>query len=321
VTVLPVLPVTVTASTTSTPYGTVPTVTCTLSGDTYGAPTGPATTPATIVTATTDTTSSPLVGANTCSHTLSDPRYTFSYVDGNASVTPIPIVITASSGTMPYGGTVPTITAGFSDGFVNGQDSSVLTTQPTCSTTATSHSNVGSYPSSCTGAAAVNYTFTYVNGAVTVTAVPLVITASSTSVTVGSAVPTITAGFSGFVNGDSSAVLTTLPTCSTTYTTSSTVAGSPYPSSCSGAADPNYTITYVPGTVTVTAVATAPVVVTPTTTTTVPAAAPTTAPAIAFTGAMLSDEWVAGSAAVLLGIGLVLVGRRRRRNPRHAANK
>jgi hypothetical protein len=37
-------------------------------------------------------------------------------------------------------------------GFVNGETAASLTTQPTCSTTATSSSPVGSYPSSCSGA-------------------------------------------------------------------------------------------------------------------------------------------------------------------------
>ena len=159
---------------------------------------------------------------------------------------------------------MPTITPSYS-GFLNGDTSSVLTNTPTCSTTATSSSNVGSYPSSCIGAAAEIYTFSYVPGTVTVTVVPLVITASSASVTVGAAVPTITASYKGFANGDSATNLTTQPTCSTTYTTSSAVGM--YPSSCTGAADPNYTITYVAGTVTAAAVATAPAT-TPTTTTT-----------------------------------------------------
>ena len=46
--------------------------------------------------------------------------------------------------------------------------------------------------------------------------------------------------------------LTTKPTCSTTATVSSTVAGSPYTSSCTGAADSNYAFSYVAGPVTVT---------------------------------------------------------------------
>jgi hypothetical protein len=68
---------------------------------------------------------------------------------------------------MTYGGTVPTITASYS-GFANGDTSASLTTQPTCSTTATSTSPVGSYPSSCKGAVDTNYAISYVNGTVTV---------------------------------------------------------------------------------------------------------------------------------------------------------
>ena len=41
-----------------------------------------------------------------------------------------PLVVTASSGSMTYGGTVPTITSSYS-GFVNGDNASSLTTQPT----------------------------------------------------------------------------------------------------------------------------------------------------------------------------------------------
>ena len=41
--------------------------------------------------------------------------------------------------------------------------------------------------------------------------------------TYGGSVPTITAGYSGFVNGDSASSLTTKPTCSTTATSSSPV--------------------------------------------------------------------------------------------------
>ena len=71
---------------------------------------------------------------------------------------------------------------------------------------------------------------------------------------------------------------------------------------------------------TVTAVVTAASTATPTTTTTVPPkTTPATTPAIAFTGALLSQEWMIGLAALLLGSGLVIAARWRRRNPRHVA--
>jgi len=93
--------------------------------------------------------------------------YTATY-SGSVEVEPAALVITASSATMTYGGTVPTITPSYS-GFVNGDDAGNVKTAPTCSTTATASSTVGTYTSSCSGAGAANYTFSYVPGSVTVT--------------------------------------------------------------------------------------------------------------------------------------------------------
>jgi hypothetical protein len=84
------------------------------------------------------------------------------------TVVPVPLTITASSGSMTYGGTVPTITPSYS-GFVNGDTPASLTTRPTCSTNATSFSPVGSYTTSCNGAVDANYTISYANGRLTQT--------------------------------------------------------------------------------------------------------------------------------------------------------
>ena len=169
---------------------------------------------------------------------------------GTLIVNPAVVTITASSGTMTYGGTVPTIAPSYA-GFVLGQSSAVLTTPPTCSTTATITSPVGTYPSNCSGAVAANYTFVYAAGVVTINPAALTITASNATMVYGAAVPTITASYAGFVGTDTAASLTTSPTCSTTATSTSPVGT--YTSSCTGAVDANYTISYVPGTVTVTA--------------------------------------------------------------------
>ena len=85
----------------------------------------------------------------------------------------------------------------------------------------------------------------------TVIKATLEVVASSPTVTYGSAVPTITATYVGFVNSETASNLTTGPACSTTYTTTSAAGTSPS-TSCSGAVDANYSISYVPGTVTVT---------------------------------------------------------------------
>ncbi len=89
-------------------------------------------------------------------------------------------------------------------------------------------------------------------GATNVVGPRLTITASSPTMTAGRTVPAITPSYSGFVNGDSAASLPIAPTCWTSATSWS--APGTYPTYCSGAADPNYTIdgsSYVDGTLTV----------------------------------------------------------------------
>jgi hypothetical protein len=82
-------------------------------------------------------------------------------------VQPAPLTITANTQTMLLHGTVPALTASYS-GFVGGDSAAVLTTQPSCTTTATSSSPVGSYPITCSGALAPNYSSSYVAGTLSV---------------------------------------------------------------------------------------------------------------------------------------------------------
>jgi hypothetical protein len=82
----------------------------------------------------------------------------------------------------------------------------------------------------------------------------LTVTASSATITYGDAAPSITPSYSGFVDGDTAAVLDTAPTC-TAGPGPFTVTGSPYITTCSGGVDNNYSFaSYVPGTLTVNSV-------------------------------------------------------------------
>jgi len=242
-------PLTVTASSGSMSYGgTVPTITAGFAGFKNGDTASSLTSPPTC--STTATSSSPVATYPSSCSGAADSNYAIGYVGGSVTVSPVPLTITAASPSMVYGGTVPAITPNFS-GFKNGDTASSLTTPPTCSTTATSSSPVATYPSSCSGAADSNYTIGYVTGTVTVTKAPLTITASNVAMTYGGTVPSVVAGYSGFVNGDGPGKLTTAPTCSTTATSSSPASPPTYPSTCNGAVDPNYAIVYVAGLVTV----------------------------------------------------------------------
>ena len=111
---------------------------------------------------------------------LSSTDYTITYVAGPMTVTPATLTITAGSPSKVYGAALPALIASFS-GFVNGDTSASLTTQPVVSTTATASSPVGSYPTSAAGAVDPNYTITYIAGTLTVTPAALTITASSPS--------------------------------------------------------------------------------------------------------------------------------------------
>ena len=66
-------------------------------------------------------------------------------MNGTLAVTPAPLTITPIDTSKLYGQTVPTFSASY-NGFVNGDTSKSLTTQPTFSTTVTVSSHVGSYP-------------------------------------------------------------------------------------------------------------------------------------------------------------------------------
>ncbi|MEY4633172.1 MAG: hypothetical protein RLZ18_544, partial [Actinomycetota bacterium] len=182
------------------------------------------------------------------------------YVDGLAGV---PLTVTASSHTVVPGAPVPTITG-------TPSVSGVVRASETCTTTYTTSSAAGTYPTTCSGGTAATYGITYVAGVITV-ATPLTVTASSHSVTVGDAVPAITGTPS--ING----VTRTNETCTTTYTRSSPPGS--YPTTCVNGTASGYLVSYVSGAITAVAPPTTPTTIaqssgvssiTATTTSTVP---------------------------------------------------
>ena len=95
----------------------------------------------------------------------------------------------------------------------------------------------------------------------TVNPAPLTITANDATRVYGAPTPTFTASYNAFVNGDTSASLTALPTFSTGATVLSPVGS--YAITASGAVDGDYTITYATGTFTITQASTTTAVVAP----------------------------------------------------------
>jgi gliding motility-associated-like protein len=200
------------------------------------------------------TTSSHVAGnpyAITASGAAAD-NYAISYVAGSLTVNAVALTITADNQTKAYGAAIPTLTASY-NGFVNGDTEASLTTMPTLSTPAVTASHVAGnpYPITPSGAVDADYNISYVAGTLTIGTASLTITADNQTKAYGAAIPTLTASYNGFVNGDTEASLTTMPTLSTTAVTASHVAGNPYPITPSGAVDADYSISYVAGTLTV----------------------------------------------------------------------
>jgi hypothetical protein len=138
-------------------------------------------------------------------------------VSASILVSPATVTVTVNAATKVYGGPLPTLS-----GTVGAtQNGDVLGASYT--TTATSASGVGQYPISAvlTGAAAVNYMAAVTPGVLTVTPATLTAMASNQSRAYGAANPALTYAVTGYVNGDSSSVLTGTPSVTTTATNTS----------------------------------------------------------------------------------------------------
>lgn len=170
--------------------------------------------------------------------------YLASSAAATISVAQAPLAIAANNAARVYGGANPALTATYS-GFVNGDSPTVMIGALSCFATATQASPVGSYPIGCSGQSAANYLVSYSPGQLTVTSATLTITANKLTKNFDAANPPVTWTATGFANGDSTSVLTTLPTCATPAITTSPVGN--YPITCSGAAAANYRFSYVPG--------------------------------------------------------------------------
>ena len=135
-------------------------------------------------------------------------NYTFSYVSGTLTVTPATLTVTATNQTKAYGAANPVLTVSYS-GFVNGDTAATGDPGDASTTTATTASAPGTYPITASGAVSANYTFSYVSGTLTVAPAALTVTANNQTKAYGAANPALTVSYSGFVNGDTAASLTT----------------------------------------------------------------------------------------------------------------
>ena len=149
--------------------------------------------------------------------------------------------IIAKSYSIKYGQELPTYAFTYKGAPVSGNPSI------TCS--ATSSSPAGTYPIKIGRGTVINGIRDTINGALTINKVPLLITANSYTIKQGDPIPELQVTYQGFVNNEDSTALSKLPTLSTSATSSSDPGV--YVITVSGAESPNYTISYVKGTITI----------------------------------------------------------------------
>jgi len=192
---------------------------------------------------TTAETSSPVGSYPITASAGTAANYVITYLPGTLSVGQAPLSITADNQSKVYGADLPTFTATYT-GLLNGDTASVVSGLQ-FSTTATIGSNVGTYSITPFGGTSANYLLSYASGTLTIDPAALTITADDASRPFGAANPVFTASYDGFVNGDTSAVVSGL-TIASDATPASGVG--PYAITPSGAVAPNYTIAFVAGT-------------------------------------------------------------------------
>jgi hypothetical protein len=259
---------TVTPSLPSPTYGQSETFTATVTSSS-GTPTGSVTFTDTVTSTTlasnvalngsgqaSVTTSTLAPGSHTIQATYT-PTGSFGASNGSVSTTVNKAVLTVTGNNQSklYGASLPTLTSTIT-GFVNGDTQASATTgTPSLTTTATAASPVGAYPiTPAQGTlAAANYTFSFANGTLSVTPATLTVTANNQSKLYGASLPTLTATFTGFVNGDTQASATTgSPSLTTTATAASPAGSYPITAAQGTLAAANYTFTFVNGTLSVT---------------------------------------------------------------------
>ena len=179
-------------------------------------------------------------------------NYTITYVDGALGVIPAELLgIAANSAAKTYDGLAFSGGNGVSyTGFRAGDTPASLNGTLAYGGSSQGAVNVGIYTIAPFGQSSPNYTITYVSGSLRVIPAALGIAANSATRLYGDANPAFSATYSGFRNGETTAVLTGALALATTAVPTSNVGN--YAITPSGQSSTNYTITYVNGTLGVT---------------------------------------------------------------------
>ncbi len=194
------------------------------------------------------------VGNYPITATLVDPtnklgNYVVTLNTGTLAVSPAPLTVTVADATRPFGAPNPAFT-GTIAGIKNADNITA-----TYSTTATATSPLGTYPITATlvdpTSKLGNYSVTNNPGTLTITSAQLTVTVADATRVYGDPNPAFAVSFSGFVNGDTVAVVSGTPSCTSAAPTS---AVGTYPIVCTQGtlSATSYVFVFVSGNLTVT---------------------------------------------------------------------
>ena len=175
-------------------------------------------------------------------------NYSFVYKQGVLIVEKASLSAKVKDATKTYGSQNPTFSIEYS-GLKNGEATPVWTKYPTFQTEATQASGVGEYAIKAVNGVPQNYDLEIEDGVLSILPAPLTIQANNASRLYYEDGPVFSYKCSGFVNGDNESVLTTPPTLSSTATLTSNVGT--YEIKVGETSSPNYSISYVNGTLTI----------------------------------------------------------------------
>src|SRR5205814_1523479 len=121
------------------------------------------------------------------------------------------------------------------------------------STTADTNSPVGVYPITIGAGSltATNYAFSFTNGVLTINQATLIASADPKARTYGATNPVLTASYSGFLNGDTTSVLSGSPSLNTTADTNSSVGAYPITIGAGSLTATNYAFSFTNGVLTI----------------------------------------------------------------------
>ena len=199
-------------------------------------------------TFTTDATTSSGVGEYPVNATANPTNYALTISPGIQTVKPAPLVMKAENVTRKYYEDDPVFSYTCS-GFVNNEDVSVITTQPSFSTESDKSSDVGTYTITPYGAVSANYAISYKSGTLTITQRDLTVIAEDKTREYGDVNPLFTFAYQGFVCDDDESVFLSNPNASCTAMPSSNVGT--YTIESKGGSAKNYKIKNVNGTLTI----------------------------------------------------------------------